>query len=64
MPIIKEYTDINGKSSFSKWFKELNSEAAAKSTTAIYRLEQGNFSCVEGVGEGIYEYKHRKRSEV
>lgn len=57
MPIIKEYTDKTGRSSFSKWFEELNSEAAAKITTAIYRLEQGNFSRVEGVGEGVYEYK-------
>lgn len=57
MPKIKEYTDKAGRSSFSNWFEELNSEAAVKVTTAIYRLEQGNFSRVEGVGEGVYEYK-------
>lgn len=57
MPITKEYIDKNGQSSFAKWFNKLNSEAAAKVTTAIYRLEQGNFSRVEGVGEGVYEYK-------
>lgn len=57
MPTIKEYIDKTGRSSFSKWFEELNSEAAAKITTAIYRLEQGNFSRVEGVGGGVYEYR-------
>src|SRR5579872_3406448 len=57
MPTTKEYIDNNGQSSFARWFEELNSEAAAKITTALYRLEQGNFSRVEGVGEGVFEYK-------
>ncbi len=57
MPIIKEYLESNGQSPFAKWFEELNSEAAAKITVALYKLEQGNFSRVEGVGEGVFEYK-------
>lgn len=57
MLTIKEFLEKTGQSSFSKWFNKLNSEAAAKITTAIYRLEQGNFSRVESVGEGVYEYK-------
>jgi putative addiction module killer protein len=57
MLIITEYVEDNGLSSFAKWFEELNSEAAAKITTALYRLEQGNLSRVEGVGEGVFEYK-------
>ncbi len=57
MPTTKEYIDNNGQSLFARWFNELNSEAAAKITTALYRLEQGNFSRVEGVGEGVFEYK-------
>ncbi len=57
MPIIKEYLETNGQSPFANWFEELNSEAAAKITVALYRLEQGNFSRVEGVGEGVFEYK-------
>ncbi|MHB1946948.1 MAG: type II toxin-antitoxin system RelE/ParE family toxin [Gammaproteobacteria bacterium] len=57
MPITKEYIDKNGQSLFSKWFEKLTSEAAAKITTAIYRLEQSNFSRMESVGEGVYEYK-------
>ncbi len=31
--------------------------AAAKVGTALYRLGQGNFSTVEGVGGGVYELK-------
>jgi len=42
---------------FEKWFNKLNPMAAAKIATALYRLEQGNFSNVEGVGEGVFEYK-------
>jgi putative addiction module killer protein len=57
MLITKEYVDQDGQSAFAKWFEKLNSEAAAKITTAIYRLEQGNFSRVESVGEGVHEYK-------
>ncbi|HSW93160.1 MAG TPA: type II toxin-antitoxin system RelE/ParE family toxin [Gammaproteobacteria bacterium] len=57
MLITKEYIDKNGKSAFAKWFDQLNSEAAARVTTALYRLERGHFSRVEGVGEGVFEYK-------
>ena len=31
--------------------------AAVKVSTALYRLEQGNFSNTEGIGGGIFEYK-------
>ena len=31
--------------------------AASKVTTALYRLEQGNFSNVQSVGGGVFEYK-------
>jgi len=31
--------------------------AGAKVTAALYRLRHGNFSNVEGVGAGVYEYK-------
>jgi putative addiction module killer protein len=51
------YIDPAGRSAFTRWFEELNSEAAAKVTTALYRLGQGNFSNVEGVGEGVFEYR-------
>jgi len=54
---ILEYLDAEGRSPFSRWFAELNAAAAARVTIALYRLEQGNFSNVEGVGGGVYECK-------
>jgi putative addiction module killer protein len=54
---ILEYLDAEGRSPFSRWFAELNAAAAARVTIALYRLQQGNFSNVEGVGGGVYECK-------
>jgi putative addiction module killer protein len=47
----------DGLSPFAGWFNNLNAVAASKVTTALYRLEYGNFSNVEPVGEGVSEYK-------
>ena len=55
--IIKEYVEQNGQSPFARWFETLESVAAAKVTTALYRLEQGNHSNVKSVGKGVLEYK-------
>jgi putative addiction module killer protein len=55
--VIHEYLTEKGTSPFARWFEGLNTTAAAKVATALYRLEQGNFSRVEGVGSGVYEYK-------
>lgn len=55
--LIKEYIEKNGQSPFARWFEDLDSVAAAKITTALYRLEQGNYSNVKSVGEGVLEYK-------
>ncbi len=46
-----------GKSRFEKWFNTLDAAAAAKITTALYRLEHGNVSNVKSVGKGVLEYK-------
>jgi putative addiction module killer protein len=54
---IKQYISSDGCSPFEKWFVGLNSVAAAKVTKAIYKLELGNFSTVEGVGSGVFEQK-------
>jgi putative addiction module killer protein len=54
---VREYLDERGNSPFSHWFRGLDAIAAAKVATALYRLEQGNFSRVEGVGGGVYECK-------
>jgi len=52
---ILEYLDAQGRSPFAKWFDGLNAPAAAKVSTAQYRLADGNFSNVKGVGGGVFE---------
>ena len=55
MITIREYIDLNGHSPYAKWFNRLNAPAAAKITTAVVRMELGNFSNSKGIGEGIFE---------
>ena len=52
---VREYLDPNGKSPWAKWLERLSSEAAAKVGVAVYRLAEGNFSNVKGVGTGVFE---------
>ncbi len=52
---LREYLEPSGRSPFGIWFEGLNAPAAAKVTTALVRLQEGNFSNAKGVGEGIYE---------
>ncbi len=54
---LRGYIDEKGNRPFARWFAELDHEAAARVTTALARLEQGNFSNVKGVGIGVFEYK-------
>lgn len=54
---VLEYLDSSGRSPWRRWFNELDAIAAAKISTALYRLGQGNFSTVEGVGSGVFEAK-------
>jgi putative addiction module killer protein len=53
--VAKQYEDANGKSRFAQWFNDLNAPAAAKVTTAVARMERGNFSNVKPVGSGVSE---------
>lgn len=54
---VVEYQDDDGGCPFSNWFSSLNVQAALKVRTAIARIEQGNFSNVKAVGQGVSEYK-------
>ena len=54
---VVEYLDASGESPFARWFLELDVHASTKVATALYRMEQGNFSNVKGVGSGVFEYK-------
>jgi putative addiction module killer protein len=52
---LKEYLDPAGRSPFAAWLDALNGPAAARVTSALIRIEQGNFSSVKGVGAGVFE---------
>lgn len=55
--VYSSYTHAEDNSPYAKWFDRLNVTAAVKVTTAVHRMEQGNFSNVKGVGAGIYDRK-------
>ena len=57
MTTIREYLDERGDSPFAQWFEGLDATVAAKVAASLYRMEQGNFSRVKGVGGGIFECK-------
>ena len=52
---IREYIDTQGRSTYARWFDQLDAFAAAKVATALVRIEQGNLSNVKGVGAGVFE---------
>lgn len=54
---VVEYLEPDGRSPFAQWFARLEPLAAAKVTTALYRIEQGNFSSVKPVGQGVAEFR-------
>ncbi len=54
---VVEYLGPDGLSPFARWFARLDAVAAAKVTTALYRMEQGNLSSVKPVGQGVAEYR-------
>jgi len=54
---IRYYLARDGRSPFEGWFASLDPTARAKVTVAIARLEQGNLSNANGVGEGVLEYR-------
>jgi putative addiction module killer protein len=59
MPVVRilEYLDSAGRSPHASWFDKLNAPAAAKVAAALYRLAEGNFANVKGVGAGVFERK-------
>jgi putative addiction module killer protein len=52
-----EYIDANGKSPFAQWFDALDAVAAAKVRVYTTRVELGNYSNVEPIGERLSEIK-------
>ncbi len=54
---VVEYETEDGKRPFGTWFEKLNARAALKVRAAVARLENGNFSNVKPVGQGVSECK-------
>src|ERR1700692_3673322 len=54
---LRSYVDENGRVPFEAWILGLDRQAQAKVTIALSRLQRGNMSNVEGVGEGVSELK-------
>jgi putative addiction module killer protein len=54
---IREYRDPGGHSPFGEWRSKLDPEARRKVSVALFRVGLGNFSNVQGVGAGVFEYK-------
>jgi putative addiction module killer protein len=57
MPEIRYYVSSADRQPFAEWYADLDAAARAKVTRAIVRLEQGNFSNIKTVGEGVFEYR-------
>ncbi len=54
---LRTYLDEQGRSPFENWILDLDEQAQAKMAIALSRLERGNVSNVEAVGEGVSELK-------
>ena len=54
---IRYYVSANGGEPFADWFADLEAVGRAKVARAIARMEQGNFSNIKSVGEGVLEYR-------
>jgi len=52
----EEYLRADDSSPFERWFSSLDSQAAAKVSTAIVRMEMGNTSSIKWF-DGIGEYR-------
>ena len=52
---LRGYIDEHGNKPFAVWFDRLDKAAAAKVAITLSRVEQGNFSNVKGVGQGVFE---------
>jgi putative addiction module killer protein len=54
---VLEYIDTAGVSPFRRWFDDLDERAAAKVSTALTRVANGNLSNVKSIGSGVFEYR-------
>jgi putative addiction module killer protein len=54
---VLEYVDARGRIPYRDWVIKLDASVGARISSAILRLELGNFSQSKGVGAGVYEIR-------
>jgi putative addiction module killer protein len=54
---VREYVDPKGHVPYRDWLIRLDSSAKARITTAVLRLELGNFAAAKSVGAGVFELR-------
>ncbi|MDF1848281.1 MAG: type II toxin-antitoxin system RelE/ParE family toxin [Parvibaculaceae bacterium] len=54
---VETYLDVKGNSPFTEWYDGLDSQAAAKVSVAITRIELGNLSNLKSLGGGLFEHR-------
>jgi putative addiction module killer protein len=57
MILIRDYLDATGRSPHAAWRASLPREADARVAAVLYRMANGNFSNVKGLGGGVFERK-------
>ena len=55
MARVTQYETDDGRVPFEKWFLTLGAKAAAKVTTAVTQMGEGNFGDGKSVGGGVWE---------
>ena len=61
---VREYNDCEARSRYADWFNRLNAQAAAKVTTALTRLGQGEFLERQGCRFRRVRVPHRFRPRL
>jgi len=54
---VLEYVDTRGRSPYRDWVVKLDASAAARISSAVLRMELGNFSVAKSVGAGVHELR-------
>jgi len=54
---IRYYVASGGHQPFAEWFADLDPVTRARVARALIRMEEGNFSNVKSVDEGVLEYR-------
>jgi putative addiction module killer protein len=54
---VRDYVDAKGRVPYRDWIIRLDASAQVRVTSAVLRMEQGNFSTAKSVGSGVSELR-------